>query len=322
MYPMLLSAPIKDYLWGGKRLINEFGFKTEGDKAAEAWMLSCHNQGMSTILNGEYKGQTLDSVIKTLGADFAGKKTMEYKDFPLLIKLIDAQNQLSIQVHPDDEYALKNEGEFGKTEMWYVVDAKPDSNLIYGFKQNISKEEFKKRIENNTLLQVCNIVPVKKGDMFFIPAGTLHAIGDGLLIAEIQQNSNSTYRVYDYNRKDANGNTRPLHIEKALDVTKTTPPTLPYGNVGDSKQQYYGVLRKLVECDLFTAEVIDIDKAVGLTTDENSFQSLVVLEGSAVITYTRDIVRSLSVKKGDSIFVPANFSCTIHGACKMICARL
>ena len=216
-YPLLLKPTIKDYLWGGTKLKTDFGFKTEKDIAAEAWVLSLHKDGMNIVLNGEYSGKPLNEVLETWGKSALGKNAERFSYFPILIKLIDAKQKLSVQVHPDDKYALSVEGEYGKTEMWYVVDCDEGAELIYGFKEDISKEEFESRIKDNTLTEVCNFVPVNKGDVFFIEAGTLHAIGEGILIAEVQQNSNTTYRVSDYGRLGADGKPRPLHIEKAVD---------------------------------------------------------------------------------------------------------
>ena len=224
LYPLLLKPVIKDYLWGGRRLIDEFGFETDKDPAAEGWMLASHKDGTNIVANGKYKGSKIDDVLKKWYKDY---------DLPILIKLIDAKDRLSVQVHPDNKYALENEGEFGKTEMWYIVDCEPGAKLIYGFTEKIGKNEFAKRIEENTLDAVMNYVPVKKGDVFFIKAGTLHAIGKGILIAEIQQNSNTTYRVSDYGRLGADGKPRELHIDKALDVTELKPSSVPYGNIGD-----------------------------------------------------------------------------------------
>lgn len=191
-----LNPVFKDYIWGGTRLRDDFGLKTDINPVAEGWMLACHKDGMNTIDGGEYDGKTLESVIKEGDkSKIAGTNSEKFPYFPVLIKLIDAKDNLSVQVHPDNEYAARVEHEFGKTEMWYVLDAAPGATLIYGFKNKIGKEEFKQAIESNTLFDVLNVVEVKKGDMFFIEAGTVHAIGKGALIAEIQQNSNSTYRV-------------------------------------------------------------------------------------------------------------------------------
>lgn len=216
-----LNPVFKDYIWGGTRLRDDFGLKTDINPVAEGWMLACHKDGMNTIDGGEYDGKTLESVIKEGDkSKIAGTNSEKFPYFPVLIKLIDAKDNLSVQVHPDNEYAARVEHEFGKTEMWYVLDAAPGATLIYGFKNKIGKEEFKQAIESNTLLDVLNVVEVKKGDMFFIEAGTVHAIGKGALIAEIQQNSNSTYRVYDYGRLGKDGKPRELHIQKAIDVSK------------------------------------------------------------------------------------------------------
>ena len=246
------------------------------------------------------------------------KKAAAFPYFPILIKLIDAKDRLSIQVHPDDTYALKNEGEYGKTEMWYVVDCEEGEELIYGFNKAIDSAEFARRIKDNSLTEVCNCVPVKKGDVFFISAGTLHAIGKGILIAEIQQNSNSTYRVSDYGRLGADGKPRPLHIDKALAVTKTVPPTVEYGNVGKVDKYSFGTIRTLAKCDLFTSELLSLDGYVAMSTDENSFQSLLMLSGEAVLSYVGGTMR---IKKGDSVFIPANFKATITGNAEIICAK-
>lgn len=249
MYPLLLKAPLKDYLWGGTRLKEEYGFESDKEKVAEAWVLSCHKDGNSIVKNGEYAEKTLQEVLDIWGKEALGAKSDRFTYFPVLIKLIDAKDRLSVQVHPDDEYALKNEGEYGKTEMWYVVDCEEGAELIYGFNQDISQGEFLERISSNTLSPVCNYVPVKKGDVFFIEAGTLHAIGKGILIAEVQQNSNTTYRVSDYGRLGADGKPRELHIKQAVDVTKTEKPTKPYGNVGDVTLYPFGTVRELSSCE-------------------------------------------------------------------------
>ena len=208
MAVLKLQAPTKDYLWGGNRLVDEFGKRPAGDVTAESWELSCYPGCESVIENGEFAGKTLTDYINEKGKNVLGKNCEKFRDFPILIKLIDARKDLSLQVHPSDDYALKKEGQYGKTEMWYIIDAKDNAFLYYGFKREISKEEFRKRIENQTLTEVLNAYPVSKGDVVFIEADTLHAIGEGILLAEIQENSDITYRVYDYGRRDKNGNLR------------------------------------------------------------------------------------------------------------------
>lgn len=314
MYPLLLKPAVKDYLWGGTRLKDEFNFETKNDIVAEGWMLSCHDNGPSVVINGEHQGKTLSEVLSLWGIDATGKKAEGYDRFPLLIKLIDAKQKLSVQVHPDDEYALKNEGEFGKTEMWYVVDCEKDAKLIYGFTEDISKEEFAEKISNNTLTDVCNFVSVHKGDVFFIPAGTLHAIGEGMLIAEVQQNSNCTYRVSDYGRLGTDGKPRELHIDKALDVTKCERPSLPYGNVGEHTKTPYGTIRNIANCDLFNVDIINLDGETTLKNDQ-SFVSLVCLSGSFTLLYDDG---KISVEKGGSIFIPANQKVIISGNAEIL----
>ena len=314
MYPLLLKAPIKDYLWGGTRLIDEFGFKTDKEKAAEAWVLSCHKDGNSIVKNGEHAGKTLQEVLDVWGKEVLGAKAAGFTYFPILIKLIDAKDRLSVQVHPDDEYALAHEGEYGKTEMWYVVDCDEGAQLIYGFNQDISQGELLERINNNNLSPVCNYVPVKKGDVFFIEAGTMHAIGKGILIAEVQQNSNTTYRVSDYGRLGADGKPRQLHIKQAIEVTKTEVPAMPYGNVGDVTLYPFGTVRELAKCDYFTAELINLDGNVGVY-DNESFISLLVTEGEVLLSYTGGM---MSLKKGDSVFVPATLKVSLIGTAEII----
>ncbi len=314
MYPLLLKAPLKDYLWGGRRLIDEFHFDCDKDIAAEGWMLSCHKDGNSLIRNGKFAGMTLQEALEIWGKDALGKKSENFSYFPILIKLIDAKDRLSVQVHPDDEYALFHEGEYGKTEMWYVVDCEEGAQLIYGFNQNISRGEFLERINNNNLSPVCNYVPVKKGDVFFIEAGTMHAIGKGILIAEVQQNSNTTYRVSDYGRLGADGKPRQLHIKQAVEVTKTQKPTKPYGDVGDVTIYPFGTVRELASCDYFVTELINLNGNVGIY-DNDSFISLLVLNGEASLSYTGGMIR---LKKGDSVFLPAGLKISLCGTSEML----
>ncbi len=318
MYPLLLKAPLKDYLWGGRRLIDEFKFESDNDIAAEAWMLSCHKDGNSTIRNGKFAGMTLQQAVECWGSDSLGSKAKNFTYFPILIKLIDAKDRLSVQVHPDDKYALFNEGEYGKTEMWYVVDCEEGAQLIYGFNQNISQGEFLERINSNNLSPVCNYVPVKKGDVFFIEAGTMHAIGKGILIAEVQQNSNTTYRVSDYGRLGADGKPRQLHIKQAVEVTKTQRPTKPYGDVGDITLYPFGTVRELACCEYFTTELIKLDGNVGVY-DNDSFISLLILDGEVSLSYTGGMMR---LKKGDSVFLPAGLKITLCGAAEILYTHL
>ena len=315
MYILKLNPVFKDYLWGGTKLRDEYGFKSNLEKLAEGWMLSCHKDGENIISNGEFAGKTLTNIVKEY-PHFLGENGKRFEYFPILIKLIDAKNDLSVQVHPDNEYAMKVEGEFGKTECWYILDCDEDAELIYGFNREISSQEFKDRISDNTFLKTVNKVKVKKGDLFFIEAGTLHAIGKGIFLAEIQQNSNTTYRVYDYGRLGADGKPRELHVEKAIDVTNCTPPTRltnPEGKliVGDGFTS-----QLLTKCDLFNVEKVSVTSMYKSFADNKSFVSVLVTDGNGEVDGTE-------IKKGDSLFIPANYGdFTVSGNVEIIITRV
>ncbi len=305
MYPIKLKPAFKDYLWGGTRLRDDFGKDCDFDKVAESWELSCHKDGNSVVAEGEFSGLTLAEYIEKQGKGVLGTNCEKFDNFPILIKLIDAKDNLSVQVHPDNDYALRVEGEYGKTEMWYIVDCDEGASLLYGFKNEISKEEFRERIENNTLLEVTNSVPVKKGDVFFIRSGTLHAIGKGILIAEIQQNSNTTYRIYDYGRVGADGKPRQLHIDKAVEVTQLCPAT-PYPQSEPVIMEDGNWSEKLLSsCEYFTVHALDIKNRAWIEATEKSFVHILVVDGSC--TFSSANVSAMPLKKGDSLFVPAGF---------------
>ena len=291
MKPIKLKPALKDYLWGGTRLKNEFGIESDLDKIAEAWSLSCHPDGPSVCDGGDFDGKTLAEAIEELGDDCLGTKGGDFPFFPILIKLIDAHSPLSIQVHPSDEYALEHENQFGKTEMWYIVDCDEGASLYYGFAHEISAEEFAERIKNDTICDVLNRVPVKKGDCFFIDSGTIHAIGAGILIAEIQQNSNCTYRVYDYGRVGADGKPRDLHIEKALKVTKTCPPEYPFGKPESDN---------LASCKYFTVSRHNVEGEKKVHIGSESFAAFLCTEGEATLD-------GVILKAGECAFVPAYY---------------
>lgn len=316
MYPMKLKAPLKDYIWGGTKLKTDYGKHTELDKVAESWELSCHKDGSSVIENGEYAGKTLPEFLAERGKAVLGTDCAPFENFPVLIKLIDAKDNLSVQVHPKNDYALRVEGEYGKTEMWYIVDCEPGAALLYGFQQEISKRDFEDRIKNNTLLDVTNRVEVHKGDVFFIEAGTLHAIGSGILIAEIQQNSNTTYRIYDYGRVGNDGKPRELHIQKALDVTELTPPTRPTRPQGEPQKLDGYTSTLLSSCEYFTVHALDIEQKAELEADGRSFHSLLCLEGSVRLDSPQG---SLAVEKGESVFLEASYGrYTLSGSGRVI----
>ena len=311
-----LSPTFKDYLWGGTKLKDNYKMKTELDIVAEAWELSAHPDGPTIIVNGEYQGKTFVEYLDEMGKGIWGSNAQHFEQFPILIKFIDAKQPLSIQVHPDDEYALRVEQEYGKNEMWYIVDCEPGAFLYYGVNQNLTKETFRKCIEEDTILDVLHKVEVKKGDCFFIQAGTIHAIGAGCLICEIQQNSNSTYRVYDFGRVGVDGNPRALHVDKAVDVSILTPS----GKNGEPegakiKQEGYSSML-LAKTEYFTTIEYDVKEELLLKVDTTSFHSYIILDGEGKIESTHQIIE---FKKGDSIFVPAGFgSFKIVGNCTVI----
>lgn len=291
MYPLKMKPIFKDNLWGGTRLRDEYGKDTPYEITGESWEVASHKNGESTVDGGEHHGKTIAQLTCELKEKLLGDKVYKGDDakFPLLIKFIDARDNLSVQVHPDDKFAFENEnGELGKTEMWYIMDSADDAGIIYGFKEPITKGEFKKSIEGNTLLEYTHFAKCSKGDSFFIPAGTLHAIGKGILIAEIQQNSDTTYRVYDYDRRDANGNPRDLHVDKAVEVT-TLAPASEYKYQDDCT---------IAECEYFKVEKLELKGSKEWSVDKSRFEVLIVCEGEAV-------VNGIKLTKGETVLLPA-----------------
>ena len=313
IYPIKTKPVFKQYLWGGSNLKTKFGKSIPDDFAAESWEISCHDDGLSFVANGEYEGKTLKDVI------FSDKEKMlghcNADSFPLLVKILDASDKLSVQVHPDDEYASKHEnGERGKTEMWYVINAKPGAHLVYGLKQGTTKEDFSDAVKNNTLENILNYVPVKKGDSFFIPSGTVHAICEGLLIAEIQQSSNTTYRVYDYNRVGKDGKTRELHVDKAKDVINYS--FSPNNNTIREEKYNWGSSKELCSCEFFTVVKYIVADKCEIQAKKNKFEMLVFTEGSGYIGYDG---MKYEFRSGDSFFIPAAIDkYTICGNCEFL----
>ena len=294
MEPLKLGMITKKIIWGGERLAREYGKGTPGEKIAESWELTDRADGVNTIVGGTFDGMLLSDYLNAHKDEV--KKGWDGERFPLLIKLIDAEADLSIQVHPDDEYAAAHTTDLGKTEMWYIVDAAPDARIIYGLKKKYSAAEVRAAIENGTLEELMNYVPVKKGETYFIPSGMVHAICRGILIAEIQQNSNITYRVYDYNRRGADGKLRELHVDDALDVIdKIEDPSAVRADANEE----LGIIAK---CGYFT--VYHFEKAFTMTATEESFVHLLCLGGEAVITWNGG---EMNIKKGESVYIPAGF---------------
>ena len=266
-----LIPSLKDFLWGGTRLKEEFGKNCDLEKVAESWELSVHRSGESIVAQ---TGQPLSAFLKE-HPGFLGK---EHDSLDILIKFIDARDNLSLQVHPDEKYANENENQHGKTEMWYIIDASEDASIIFGMKDQLTREQFRQAISDNTILEHVNCVPVRKGDYCLIQAGTLHAVGRGCLIAEIQQSSDVTYRVYDYDRRDKDGNPRQLHIEKAIDVTNLVPFESGVRNTE-------GRTTVMADNELFTVVYHPMSAKLVLKTSPASFTAVIFTDGSGSITH-------------------------------------
>ncbi len=319
MYIMKLAPVTKDYIWGGTRLRDEFGIESPYERTAEAWMLSCHPDGRTKVANGEFEGKSLPKVL-TLHPEYMGTHAKNFNMFPVMIKLIDAHDNLSLQVHPDDEYALANDNEQGKQELWYVLDCDEDAEIIYGFREELNQEQFKRAIEDGTILESVEHFRPKKGDVFNIEAGTIHAIGRGILVAEVQQNSNATYRVYDYDRVDSEGNRRQLHINKAIDVTITTPPTIPPGAMSAPTDVDARTETLLGSCKYYSATLMETYMPTHFDVTEESFAHILMVEGEAKF-YTDDC--DIELKKGESAFIPAGAGkVTVNGQSKFILTKI
>lgn len=317
---MKLIPTGKDYLWGGTRLREEYGKKINLTPLAETWECSVHPDGPSYVANGIYKGKTLAQVLQK-HPEYIGTKAKTGK-LPVLVKFIDAKQDLSVQVHPDDAYAQEHEGDNGKTEMWYVVDADEGASLIYGFRHKVTEEILRKAVETGTLDKHLQKIPVHKGDTFFVPAGTVHGIGKGILIAEIQESSNVTYRVYDYNRVDKNGKKRELHFDKAVRVMNR-------GIAPDIRRKsrmiryYPGCSRELLcRCQYFETERIRVTKGVAFSVIDTSFQVLMCLNGYGEVQTMDTEQKPVRFSKGETLFLPAGLGkCFVVGDTELIKVR-
>lgn len=318
MSPILLTPSGKDYLWGGNRLKTEYGKDIELTPLAETWECSVHPNGPCYAISGEYRGMQLAEIIQ-MHPEYVGHKNNQ---IPVLIKFIDAAKDLSVQVHPSDEYAREYEnGQNGKTEMWYVLEAKEGAKLVWGFEHKVTKEILEKDITDGTLQNDLHYVPVHKGDVFLIESGTVHAIGEGILLAEIQENSDLTYRLYDYNRRDKNGNLRELHFGKAVQVLNMNP-------IGDTSQKpryvryFYGCSREMLcRCKYFETEKIQVTKGFSFSVMKNSFQVLLCTNGEGGLE-TDASNRPLRFQKGSCIFLPAGLGrCHVIGECELLKVR-
>lgn len=309
-----LTAPLKHYLWGGHKLSEKYG-KTSDQIVAESWEISAHKDGPSQIR----KNDTLLSRYQTCGNQILGTHGQDQQFFPVLVKLIDAKQPLSIQVHPNDDYALRVEKEYGKTEMWYIVEASPESYIYYGTKHKIDAETLKQSIEANTVLDYLNKVPVKAGDVIFVEAGTIHAIGPDIVICEIQQNSNTTYRLYDFDRRDKDGNYRELHIDKGVEVSNLEPLDTSFKPQGEPKIIDGNTVTLLVECDYFTTHRIDLKSTLKIPNNPYSFIGIVCLKGEVCV----DGLHPFELKRGESGMIEANAgNITLTGDAELIVVTL
>lgn len=319
-YLVKMKPVFKDNLWGGTKIRDVFG-KNVGNLEiiAESWELSAHKDGQSRIAFGEFAGKTLSEYLKNIGRQRIGWKAQAYEEFPIMVKFIDARQNISIQVHPTDEYAIMTEGQYGKNEMWHILEAEDDACIYVGFKQDITAEEVRKRIADNTLMQVINKIPVKKGDTYFLKAGTVHAIGAGCLICEVQQSSNVTYRLYDYGRRDKNGNLRELHIDKALDVLDMKAYE-PQRNDDYEKFIRSDYVKTLIgQCKYFMVNKYYVDGECYFPAIESSFRCFVALSGNGLIS---DGVRNHRIASGDTWFAASRTEITVEGKLTMLVVNL
>ncbi|MCX7773357.1 MAG: cupin domain-containing protein, partial [Clostridia bacterium] len=304
LYPLTFKPLYKNYIWGGSNL-KKVGKAIPEMTVAESWEISTHHDGMNVVAEGAFAGSTLEDMGLEFGERFLGTLSMaQYKKkFPLLLKFIDANDWLSVQVHPEDAYAKIHENDLGKTEMWYILEAIPDATILYGLTREMTREEFEKQIQAGRISSLLKSVKVAAGDVVFIPAGTVHSAGKGILMAEVQQNSNATYRLYDFDRKNPDGTARPLHVTKALDSIRFDRATLK-GKFPGLVYEKDGVRIKVLVADShFCAELIEVSENGQLFADGRSFVAYTFLEGSAELTWDTG---SMKVREGQSILIPAS----------------
>jgi len=323
--PFLLKPAGKDYLWGGSRLNDDFSKGIDMEPLAETWECSTHPDGPSLAASGKFDGMLLSDVLKT-HPEFLGSHPETKGELPILIKFIDAKKDLSVQVHPDDAYAFAHEnGQKGKTELWYVLDASKDAKLIYGFSHDINPDVLRNSLYQGDIEKYLQKVPIHKDDVFFIEPGTVHAIGAGTLIAEIQESSNLTYRMYDYGRTDKNGNERELHIEKAMDVVNTKGSAEPRQQIRVLNYVPGSATEFLYRCKYFQVErmLINTERCrvlVSFQTDETSFQVLLCVSGCGVLV--EECGDAIPFFRGDCIFVPADSELVrLHGKAQFLKVR-
>ena len=324
--PFLLRPAGKDYLWGGRRLKDDYGKELDMTPLAETWECSTHPDGLSIVGSGEFAGQTLVQVLRE-HPEFLGSHPAPGGGLPVLIKFIDAEKDLSIQVHPDDEYAMIHEhGQLGKSEMWYVLDAAPGAALLYGLHRKTDRDTLRQSIAEGTIEKYLQRVAIKKNDLFYVKAGTIHAIGAGALIVEVQQSSDLTYRLYDYDRTDANGLKRELHVEKALEAANLNGGIAPRQPLRVLNYRRGCARELLCRCKYFEVHRMLINTEncrtlVPYQADSTSFRVLLCIEGCGNLM-TEDGRESLQIFKGDCIFFPADSkTARLHGRAQFLEVR-
>lgn len=300
LYPIKFKPILKEKIWGGQKLKTLLNKQSDLPNIGESWEISDVEDDTSIVTNGELKGKSLKELLELFKGDLIGEKNYKIfgNKFPLLIKFIDAKEDLSIQLHPNNELAAKRHNSFGKTEMWYVMQADENSNLIVGFNQKTTPETYLQHLEDKTLPKILNFDTVKDGDTYFIDVGRVHAIGAGVMLAEIQQTSDITYRIYDWDRVDNNGNERELHIDFAIDAIGFEMKD--NFRVSYSKMENYS--NKMVSCPYFTTNFIPLDGTIQKQNDKDSFIIYMCVEGEAVISNS---LFTSTIKKGETILVPA-----------------
>lgn len=296
--PLFLKPVFQEKIWGGSRLRTVFGFDIPNDKIGEDWAISAHPHGVSVVENGPFKGWKLDDLWKE-HKELFGHPTEPV--FPLLIKILDAEDDLSVQVHPDDAYGMAHEGELGKTECWYIIDAEAGAEIIYGHHAK-TREELAEMIQDSRWDDLLKKVPVKKGDFFYVPSGTIHAIGKGIMILETQQSSDTTYRVYDYDRKDDQGNTRELHIQQSVDVT-TVPAKAPELQIKEIRQGNSSIVT-YVETEFFNVYEWDI-KGITSFKKQAPYTLMTVIDGAGELVIGN---QTYSLEKGTSAILPSDIT--------------
>lgn len=317
---MKLQPVGKDYLWGGTRLREEYGKRIDLTPLAETWECSVHPDGPSVIANGEFKGMTLTDVLKN-HPEYLGTKVSN-GELPVLIKFIDAKKDLSVQVHPNDKYAGIYEHQNGKTEMWYVLDAEEDASLVYGFQHKVTADIIRKAVATATLDRHLQKVGVHKGDVFFVPSGTVHGIGAGVLIAEIQESSNVTYRVYDYDRIDKNGMKRELHFDKAIKVMNMDVAS-DVSQKPRMVKYYPGCSRELLcRCKYFETERVQVTRGFSFSVLDSSFQVVMCLSGFGEVETPDAEIKPMRFQKGETMFFPAGLGrCMLLGEVEVLKIR-